>query len=318
MTTTPTETLKTSWRKMVSPYEEPDLRRSIWQLVNTLIPYALLWAAMLWSVRVSYWLTLFLGVFAAGFMMRLFIIFHDCCHGSFFKSKQANETVGVILGVLTLTPYFHWRHDHAVHHATAGNLDRRGVGDVTTWTVEEYKAAPRIRRLGYRLLRNPLFLFTVGSTFMFAVIHRLPLGNPGKRETQNIWLTNLAMLGIIVVLGLIAGFKAVFLSALPVIVFASGAGVWLFYVQHNFVGAYWERKDKWSFLRAGLEGSSLLSVAGRPALVQRQHRLSPYPPPQPEDPQLSPAGMLYRQPRFSGGSPDDPREPEISPHTPPG
>jgi omega-6 fatty acid desaturase (delta-12 desaturase) len=258
--TIPPDTLKTSWPRMVAPYAEPDLHRSLWQVANTLIPYALLWAAMLWSVHISYWLTLALAVVAAGFMMRIFIIFHDCCHGSFFKSWRANETLGAILGVLTITPYFHWRHDHAVHHATAGNLDRRGVGDVTTWTVEEYRAAPRLRRIGYRILRNPLFLFTVGSTFMFAVIHRLPLGNPGKREFRNIWFTNLAMLGIVVVLGLIAGFKAVFLVALPVIVFASSAGVWLFYVQHNFVGAYWERKDKWSFLQAGLAGSSFYQL----------------------------------------------------------
>jgi omega-6 fatty acid desaturase (delta-12 desaturase) len=257
MTTTPlNENLKASWPKMVNPYAEPDLRRSLWQIANTLIPYIVLWAVMLWSVHVSYWLTLALSVLAAGFMTRLFIIFHDCCHGSFFKSWKASETLGVVLGVLTLTPYYHWRHDHAVHHATAGNLDRRGVGDVTTWTVEEYRAAPRLYRIGYRILRNPLFLFTIGSTFMFTVIHRIPLGNPGKREFRNIWFTNIAIAVIVIALGLIAGFKTLFLVALPLIMLSTGAGVWLFYVQHNFEGAYWERKDKWSFLNAGLDGSS--------------------------------------------------------------
>jgi omega-6 fatty acid desaturase (delta-12 desaturase) len=230
-----------------------------------LIPYALLWVALLWSVGVSYWLTLLLAVVTAGFMTRVFIIFHDCCHGSFFESWRSNEIVGVVLGVLTLTPYYHWRHDHAVHHATAGNLDRRGVGDVPTWTVDEYLAASPLQKMSYRLTRNPLIMFTIGSTFMFLVIHRLGLGNPGRRELQNVWMTNFALLGIIVALGLAVSFKALLLAALPVVVFASGAGVWLFYVQHNFEGAYWERKDKWSFLRAGLDGSSYYQL---PALLR--------------------------------------------------
>jgi omega-6 fatty acid desaturase (delta-12 desaturase) len=253
---TPDATLKTEWPKLVAPFSEPDVKRSLWQLANTLIPYALLWVVLLWSVHVSYWLTLLLSVVTAGFMMRTFIIFHDCCHGSFFKTWRSNEITGVILGVLTLTPYYHWRHDHAVHHATAGNLDRRGVGDVPTWTIEEYRAASKGQRLGYRLVRNPLIMFTIGSTFMFLVIHRLGLGNLGKRELQNVWVTNIALLALVVAIGLVAGFGTLFAAALPVVVISSGLGVWLFYVQHQFEGVYWERKDKWSFLRAGLNGSS--------------------------------------------------------------
>jgi omega-6 fatty acid desaturase (delta-12 desaturase) len=253
---TPDATLKTEWPKLVAPFSEPDVKRSLWQLANTLIPYALLWVVLLWSVHVSYWLTLLLSVVTAGFMMRTFIIFHDCCHGSFFKTWRSNEITGVILGVLTLTPYYHWRHDHAVHHATAGNLDRRGVGDVPTWTIEEYRAASKGQRLGYRLVRNPLIMFTIGSTFMFLVIHRLGLGNLGKRELQNVWVTNIALLALVLAIGLVAGFGTLFAAALPVVVISSGLGVWLFYVQHQFEGVYWERKDKWSFLRAGLNGSS--------------------------------------------------------------
>jgi len=247
---------KEKWQKLVLPYAEPDTGKSVWQLVNTLGPYVVLWAAMLWSVNVSYWLTLLLAIPTAGFMIRTFIIFHDCCHGSFFRSWRDNETLGTILGIVTLTPYYQWRHDHAVHHATAGNLDRRGVGDVPTWTVEEYLSAPRMQRIGYRLTRNPLFMFTIGSTLMFLVIHRLGHGNVGPRERRSVWVTNLALVGVILILGLVFSFKAVFLSALPVVVLASGTGVWLFYVQHQFEGVYWARKDQWSFLRAGLDGSS--------------------------------------------------------------
>ncbi len=248
------------WPKLVAPYSQPDARRSAWQVANTLIPYVLLWGALLWSVRVSYWLTLLIAVPTALFMMRAFILFHDCCHGSFFESWRANERLGALLGVVTLTPYYLWRHDHAVHHATAGNLDRRGVGDVTTWTVEEYLDAPRWKRIGYRLLRHPIFLLGIGAPFMFVVIHRLGVSDMGRKERQSVWLTNLALLVVIVSLGLLVGFGVLFAAALPVIVLSTSAGVWLFYVQHQFEDVYWARKERWSFLKAGLEGSSYYAL----------------------------------------------------------
>ena len=147
------------WQPIVAKYAKPDMRRSLVMLANTLIPYFVLWGLMIWSIQYSYWITLALSVFAAGFLMRTFIIFHDCGHGSFFKSKKANDWVGRITGFLNFTPYYRWKHDHAIHHATAGDLDRRGTGDVYTMTVQEYLAAPWWMKIGYRIMRNPFFLF---------------------------------------------------------------------------------------------------------------------------------------------------------------
>jgi omega-6 fatty acid desaturase (delta-12 desaturase) len=253
---TTTDVVNPKWQKLVAPYSEPDVRQSVWQVVNTLVPYFVMWGVMFWSLRVSYWLTLLLAIPTAGLMMRTFIIFHDCCHGSFFKSWKANETLGVILGVLTVTPYYHWRHDHAVHHASAGNLDRRGIGDVPTWTVEEYRNASWSQRAGYRFIRQPLIMFTIGSTVMFLVIHRLGRGVRDRQELANVWVTNFVLLAIAVGLSLAFGFKAMVMVVLPVFVIGSGLGVWLFYVQHQFEGVYWKRKDEWSFYKAGLAGSS--------------------------------------------------------------
>ncbi|OQA47561.1 MAG: Fatty acid desaturase [Chloroflexi bacterium ADurb.Bin325] len=250
-----------NWQKLVAPYAKADLRQAIWQLVNTVLPFVVLWSAMLWSVtttsvRIPYWVTLLLAIPTAGFMVRTFIIFHDCCHGSFFKSKKANEAVGIVLGILTFTPFYQWRHDHAIHHATAGNIDKRNVGDVPTMTVREYLAAPWYTRAGYRILRFPLILFTVGSAIMFLVVHRFPPRHAEGRERLSVHLTNLGVLAFYGGLALIFGWKAVLAVLLPVALLACTAGVWLFYVQHQFEGVYWEMKDRWSFVRAGLQGSS--------------------------------------------------------------
>jgi omega-6 fatty acid desaturase (delta-12 desaturase) len=256
---------KLNWQKLVAPYSQPDAWRSVWQVVNTLVPYFALWAAMFWSLNISYWLTLLLSIPAAGFMVRAFIIFHDCCHGSFFKSRNANEILGVILGIITLTPFYYWRHDHAIHHATAGNLDKRGVGDVPTLTVQEYLAAPWWKRTGYRILRNPLFLFTVGSTFVFLISHRLWIPGTGRREKINVLYTNFVQLAIVITLGQWLGYAAFFKVFLPIAVLASSAGVWLFYVQHQFETVYWAPKEQWSFFKAGLQGSSFYKL---PAILQ--------------------------------------------------
>ena len=253
------------WRKIVSKYQVADTWRSVWQIVNTLVPYFILWGVMFWSVGISYWLTLLLSIPTAGFMVRTFIIFHDCGHGSFFKSKRANTVVGIITGILVFTPWYRWWHEHAIHHATAGNLDKRGTGDVDTWTVDEYLAAPFFKRMWYRILRHPMVMFTIGAMIVFAVVQRIPLPSHGKRERASIWWTNLGL--VVLISGLIAlvGWKTYLLVQLPVLLLGTSAGVWMFYVQHNYEGSYWERQEKWDFYKAAMNGSSLYEL---PAILQ--------------------------------------------------
>jgi len=248
------------WRKMVAKYQSPEAGRSLWQLANSLIPYILLWAVMYWSLSISYWLTLLLAVPAAGFLVRLFIIFHDCGHGSFFRSQKASDVVGFITGVLTFTPYYQWRHDHALHHATAGDLDRRGVGDVMTLTVKEYLAAPWWKKAGYRIMRSPWILFTVGATLNFVIFQRFSHRSGGKRETMSVVWTNLALAGLITGLSLLVGFKEYVMIQLPITMLSCSLGVWLFYVQHNYDGTYWVRHEQWDFALAGFNGSSFYKL----------------------------------------------------------
>jgi omega-6 fatty acid desaturase (delta-12 desaturase) len=247
---------KSSWQQAVAEYQHSDRRRSVWQVVNTLMPYFVLWYVMLRSLEVSYWLTLALSVIAAGFLMRTFIIFHDCGHGSFFKSRRANDVLGIVTGILTFTPYHQWRHDHAVHHASAGDLDRRGVGDVWTLTVREYLEAPLWKRLGYRLFRYPLVMIGLGPFFSFVISQRFARKGAAKRERYSVYWTNLALLGILVLMAVTVGIKAYILVQVPIMVVAGAAGVWMFYVQHQFEGVYWERHDKWDYKAAALKGSS--------------------------------------------------------------
>ena len=250
---------------LVAPYAQASLRRSLWQLANTLLPYLALFILMVYSLNISYWLTLLLAIPTAGFAVRAFIIFHDCCHASFFKSLKANEILGTFLGVVTFTPFHRWRHDHAVHHATAGNLDKRGVGDIWTMTVEEYLAAPWWMRLGYRVMRNPIFLCSIGSVFLFLVIQRFPPPKAGKEERLSVLYTDLALLATFLLLGMYFGYLQVFLVLVTVLFFSSAAGVWLFYVQHQFEGTYWEHRERWSFIEAGMRGSSFYKL---PAVLQ--------------------------------------------------
>lgn len=245
-----------SWQKIVAAYQTPHAGRSWWQVINTLVPFFLLWILMVLSLDVSYWLTLLLAFPTAGFFARTFIIFHDCGHGSFFKSKRANDIMGYITGIITLTPYHRWRHDHAVHHASVGDLDRRGVGDIMTLTVKEYQNKSAWERLVYRVTRHPLALFTVGPLGLFLINNRFSTRTSGKRERYSVYWTNLALLIILLVMSLTIGLKAFFLVLLPVMVIGTTAGVWLFYVQHQFEGVYWERHERWDYLSAALKGSS--------------------------------------------------------------
>jgi omega-6 fatty acid desaturase (delta-12 desaturase) len=253
------------WKIATVPYQYPDISRSIWQIINSLGPLILLFAGMYLSLEISYWLTLALSIPAAGFLVRTFIIFHDCCHGSFFKSKRANRIMGYITGILTFTPFERWQHDHAIHHATAGDLDRRGVGDVMTLTMDEYRALSPIKQLGYRLFRHPLVMFTIGPIYIFLVSHRFALKKAGKRERMSVVITNLALLVMVASLSYLLGWKEYLMVHLPIIIFGTTAGVWLFYVQHNYEGSYWTRHTNWDFATAGLKGSSFYKL---PRLLQ--------------------------------------------------
>ena len=253
-------TEKVRWQGITAKYSFPDTGRSLWQVMNSVVPFLVMWYLMYRALEVGYWLTLLLAVPAAGFMVRMFILFHDCCHGSFLKTQKANDRMGLMLGVLVWTPYYEWKHDHAIHHATAGDLDRRGIGDVYTMTVEEYLAAPWWKKIGYRIMRNPMILFTIGSFLVFAVTHRFWRPGVGKRERNSVIWTNLALAAVIGWLMLKIGWAAFLLVEIPILLIACSAGVWLFYVQHNFYPTYWERHENWDFFKAGMAGSSFYKL----------------------------------------------------------
>jgi len=251
---------KIRWQDIVARYASADVRRSIWMVINTLVPFVGLWILMVFSVRISYLLTLLLAIPTAGFMMRTFIIFHDCGHGSFFKSRKANDAMGIITGIINFTPYYRWRHEHAIHHATSGDLDRRGIGDVYTMTVKEYLEAPWWKKFGYRVFRNPLAMFLVGPILIFVVVQRFPVPNLGKRELASVWWTNLALALEIGLLCWAIGWQTYLMVQLPILVLGTSMGVWMFYVQHNFDPTYWERQEQWQFAKAGLDGSSFYKL----------------------------------------------------------
>lgn len=257
--------LRRNWRALLAPYMQPDLRRSWWMVANSVLPYLALWALMVWTLRYSYWLTLALAVPAAGFMVRTFIIFHDCGHGSFFKSPRLNAIVGYLTGILTFTAYHYWTRDHAIHHASAGDLDRRGVGDVDTLTVKEYLALSPFRRLVYRVMRNPFIMLVIGAPLVFLALHRIPRPGVGQRERNSVIYTNLALAALAVLLGLTIGWKALVLVQLPIVMIGTAAGVWLFYVQHQFEGVYWRRHAEWDYLASALNGASYYRL---PRLLQ--------------------------------------------------
>jgi omega-6 fatty acid desaturase (delta-12 desaturase) len=248
------------WKRAVAGYQTPVLRSSIWQIVNTLVPYFALWGLMIWTLDVSYWLTLAVVPLAAGFLARMFMIFHDCGHGSFFRSQRANHFLGFVTGVLTFTPYHQWRHKHALHHATSGDLNRRGIGDIWTLTVQEYIEAPPWKRIGYRFFRNPLVLFVIAPLYLFLIHQRFPSRAIGKRERIGVHWTNGALLLIAVLTSLTIGIKAYLLIQLPVMMITGTLGLWLFYVQHQFEGVYWERRKDWDFAEAALNGSSFYKL----------------------------------------------------------
>ena len=250
---------KPFWKEVVAKYQQPSTHRAAWQIANTFAPYALLWYLMYLSLEVSWWLTVPLAALAAAFLVRIFIIFHDCGHGSYFKSRVANDTVGLIAGLLTFTPYYQWRWDHAIHHGTAGHLDKRGIGDVWTMTVQEYLDSSRWKRFSYRFARHPLVLFGIAPLFLF-VVSRFPTAGANPRERRSVWWMNLAILCHVIALSWVFGVAAYLLIQLTVTMVAGAFGVWLFYVQHQFEDAYWERGDDWNYTEAALQGSSFYKL----------------------------------------------------------
>jgi len=247
------------WQSLVAKYQQPDLRLSIWQVINSFGGFFLVWALMAATFSVGYWLTLLLSIPAAGFLVRIFIIQHDCGHGSFFKKRKANDYVGVACSLLTMIPYLYWRKSHATHHAHHAELEERGIGDIWTLTVDEYWEAPLWKRLVYRVFRNPAFLFVVAPTFNFVILSRLTIGAPNtlrRGEKASVWWTNLALAGLWAVQIAIVGWQAMVLINLPIIVIASTVGTWLFYVQHQFERTYWEHTPQWDYTLAAMHGSS--------------------------------------------------------------
>ena len=245
-------------------YCDPDARRAILEVAITAVPLVLLWLLMWWSLDVGYWLTLLLAVPAAGFMVRLFIIQHDCGHGAFFRHRAANSWLGRVLGVLTLTPYDYWKRNHALHHATSSNLDRRGIGDIEMLTVQEYRSKPLVGRLLYRCYRNPLVMFVVGPAYMFFLQHRLPFHQmrDGWRPWISTMATNAAIALVVVAMAGLVGLRPFLMVHLPIMLMAASMGVWLFYVQHQFEGVTWARTGTWTHHDAALAGSSYYDLPG--------------------------------------------------------
>jgi len=246
----------------LSQFRDPDPRRSSVEIVITAVPLVALWIATWGLLDLGYWLSLLLAVPAAGFLVRLFMIQHDCSHGALFRSRRANDWVGRIIGVFTLTPYDYWRQTHAEHHAGAGNLDRRGMGDIYTMTVREYASLGRCRRLMYRLYRHPVTLFGVGPIYLFLFQHRVPCGM--MRRGWWPWITTMATNAVIVALsGLLIwliGLGAFVAVHLPIVILAASVGVWLFYVQHQFEDTYWKSSETWTHPQASLSGSSFYDL----------------------------------------------------------
>ena len=251
-----------AWLEKLSEFERPDVRKASLQLLDTVVPYLFLWFFMVRTVQLgySYWVTLALSVPAAGLLVRIFIFFHDCCHGSFLADRRANALLGHLLGILTFTPFEDWRYTHGRHHATVANLDYRGEGDIWTMTLEEYLAAPRHRRWTYRLFRNPLVLFGLGPLFYFLVRQRFPSKGAGPRARRSVLITDLALLAIVVAAWRTIGLWTYLVIQIPVIYLAGAGGFWLFYVQHQFEGVYWARKEEWDAMKAALQGSSFYQL----------------------------------------------------------
>lgn len=256
------EPTQQDWKQIIASYASPDTKKATIQIFNTFIPYLALWGAMLWLVMngFPYWITLLVAIPAALLLVRIFIIFHDCGHRSFFRSMTANRIMGYVSGILTFTPFEDWTRAHAVHHGAAGDLDRRGIGDIWTLTVNEYLSAPWWKRALYRIFRNPFFLLLIAPGFLFLVIQRWPTRGGGPKERRSVWITNAVIALILVGAHFTIGVGTFFLIQLPLILIAATSGLWLFYVQHQFEDVYWARHAERDPIKAALEGSSFYKL----------------------------------------------------------
>jgi acyl-lipid omega-6 desaturase (Delta-12 desaturase) len=253
---------RSNWKADLAPYAQASVPRSVLDLMTSVVPYLALMALQMWMVErgVSYWAVLPLAVLTAGFLLRTFIVFHDCTHGSFWPSKRGNQVIGSFVGLLVFHPFQTWRHSHAKHHATAGDLDRRGSGDVPTMTLEEYLAHDWPMRLGYRLFRNPIVMFGLGWLWGLVIQPRMVSKDARPRLKRSTWLTNVALVVVVTGLCLLVGPGTFFLVQVPVAALAGATGVFLFYVQHQFEDTYWENNATWSYTDAALRGSSYLKL----------------------------------------------------------
>jgi omega-6 fatty acid desaturase (delta-12 desaturase) len=249
-----------SWRERLAPYARPDLRRSALDLASSVVPYAALTVAIYFALQWSVLLGLALAVPAAGFLLRTYIIFHDCAHGSFLPSKRANAWLGIVTGLLVYSNFQSWRHNHAVHHATAGDLDRRGTGDVPTMTVAEYNAGSRGKRIGYWLFRHPLIMFVFGPIWALVLSPRFISRKMRPRMRRSVMATNVAVVAMVAGFVVLMGWRDYMLTIWPAALIAGAAGVFLFYVQHQFEDAYWESAGSWDYDDAALRGSSYLKL----------------------------------------------------------
>ncbi|MBA2567414.1 MAG: fatty acid desaturase [Thermoleophilaceae bacterium] len=248
------------WRDALAPYEQPRLGRSLLDIATSVVPYLGLSVLMYLAFDVSYLLVLAIALPASGFLLRTYILFHDCAHGSFLPTKRANAWLGMALGLLVYSPYHAWRHSHAVHHATAGDLDRRGVGDVPTMTAAEYHSSPWKKRLGYRLFRNPLVMFGIGPLWALVIQPRMVDRDARPRIRRSVLGTNAALAVLVGALCWLIGWRELLLMQLPTAMLAGAAGVWLFYVQHQFEDTYWQSSSDWTYADAALRGSSYLRL----------------------------------------------------------
>lgn len=249
-----------AWKSILAEHQNPSFWRASWQIVNTIGSYILIWYLLYLSVSVSLWITLSLAILAGGFLVRTFIIFHDCGHGSFFKSRSANAFWGFVTGMLTFTPFYHWRWEHSIHHGAAGDLDRRGVGDIWTLTVQEYLEAPRWKRVAYRVARNPVVLFLISPLVLFLGWQRFSSRKANLRERRSVWAMNIALLAMVTGMSMIFGLVPYLLIQLTIWGVAGPVGIWLFYVQHQFEDVYWERGEDWDYTAAAMKGSSFYKL----------------------------------------------------------
>ncbi|WLR43380.1 fatty acid desaturase [Bacillus carboniphilus] len=243
-------------RKQVSPFENSDRKNSIWQIINTFVPFLTLWFLAYQSLSFSYVLTFLIAAIAAGFLVRIFIIFHDCCHASFFRSPRANKILGTITGVMTLFPFSQWKYEHSIHHATSSNLDKRGTGDIWLLTVDEYIEAPLKTKMAYRFYRNPLVMFGLGPIYVFLIKNRFNRKKAKQKERMNTYITNILIVSFILLLCFTIGWKALLIIQGTIFLISGAFGIWLFYVQHTFEDSYFEEDENWEYVKAAVEGSS--------------------------------------------------------------